>query len=195
MLYIYVTHRISPKLSDRQQHLVVGTILGGSSIIKPKRGKNCYLSMRGRDIDWLRYKATELMSLASQEPITVEKTNRWHSVCYPIFNDYRDKFYNRNGNRTLEVENLDSMKDVALAIWFGDCGKYKNGKVVLNTHIWKEKGTKSIIKYFGFLDYKAEIIKERGNFRVRLDERSSVDFLKIVMPQLPYFFITREGLK
>ena len=159
----------------------------------PKRGRNCYLSMRGRDIEWLRYKATQLEALASQDPITIEKTNRWHSVCYPVFNDYRDKFYNRKGERRLQIEELSGMMDVALAIWFGDCGKYKNRKVVLNTHIWKERGSKIIVKYFGYLDYKAELIQERKNFRVCLDERSSADFMSLVEPKLPYFFLSRRA--
>lgn len=159
----------------------------------PKRGCNCYLSMRGRNIDWLRYKATELETLASQDPITVEKTNRWHSVCYPVFNSYREKFYNSKGERRLQIEELDGMWDVALAIWFGDCGRYKNGKVVLNTHIWREHGSKTIVKYFNYLDYDAEVIQERKNFRVRLDEKSSLDFMKMVEPKLPFFFVSHQA--
>ncbi|MHA2043197.1 MAG: hypothetical protein ACW99G_00300 [Candidatus Thorarchaeota archaeon] len=187
-----MTHRINPKLDERKQQIIIGTILGGSSIIKPKRGRNCYLSMRSRDIEWLRYKATELESLASQDPITIEKTNRWHSVCYPLFNEYRGKFYNTKGDRDLQVEYLSGMWDVALAVWFGDCGKFKNGKVTFNTHIWKEKGSKIIVKYFSYLDYEAEVIQERKNYRVRLDEKSSADFMKIVEPKLPYFFVNRK---
>ena len=193
VLYTIVTHRINPKINERQHHIITGTILGGSSIIMPKRGRNCYLSMRGRDIEWLRYKATEVESLASQDPITIEKTNRWHSVCYPVFNEYRTKFYNSKGERRLQLEELSGMWDIALATWFGDCGKYKSGKVVLNTHIWGERGSKVIVKYFGYLDYKAEIIQERKNFRVRLDEKSSMDFMRLVGPKLPYFFVSRQA--
>jgi len=188
-----MTHRISPKINELQHHIITGTILGGSSIIMPKRGRNCYLSMRGRNIEWLRYKATQLEALASQDPITVEKTNRWHSVCYPVFSEYRDKFYNRKGERRLQIEELSGMWDVALAIWFGDCGKYRNGRVVLNTHIWKERGSKIIVKYFGFLGYHAEVIQERKNFRVRLDENSSKLFMRLVEPKLPYFFLSRQA--
>lgn len=150
--------------------------------------------MRGRDIEWLRYKATELDSLASKDPITVEKTNRWHSVCYPFFNEFRNQFYNNQGERRLKIEELSGLYDTALAVWFGDCGKYEKELVILNTHIWKEKGSKTIVKYFGYLDYKAEIFKERSNFRVRLDKRSSVDFLNIIGPALPHFFVTRWSI-
>ena len=125
------------------------------------------------------------MGLASQDPITIEQTNRWHSVCYPLFNSFRDMFYDKKGKRHLHIDSLSLLQDVALAIWYGDCGKVENDKVILNTHIWKEKGTKTTVKYFSYLDYKATIFKERNNFRLRLDEKSSEDFLKMITPHLP----------
>jgi hypothetical protein len=92
-IYTCMTHTISPLLSNRQKQVIMGTILGGSSIVRPANGKNCYLSMRGKSERWLKFKAEELSSLASWKPFTVETTNRWHSMCYPIFNDYFQMFY------------------------------------------------------------------------------------------------------
>ena len=180
-----MTHIISPKITQRQRAFIIGTILGGSSIVKPTRGKNSYLSMRSRDIQWLRYKATELRSLASSNPITVEKTNRWHSICYPLFNEFREMFYDNKGNRSLDLNNLSLMKDVTLAIWYGDCGSRVNERVVMNTHIWKESGTKIIQEYFGYLGYDPEIVKQRDNYRVRLDKKSSMNFWNMISPHLP----------
>jgi hypothetical protein len=185
-----MTHVLSPKLNNRQRNIIIGTILGGSSVVKPSKGRNCYLSMRSKNIDWLRWKATELRSLATQEPITVEKTNRWHSICYPIFNEFREMFYDGK-DRVLTEDALDLLQDLAMGIWFGDCGRHENGLVILNTHIWKEKGSKLIVEYFDKLDWKAEVFTERKNYRVRLDEESSEDFLKICMPQMPHFFLNQ----
>lgn len=187
-----MTHTFSPKINIRQDNVIIGTILGGSSIVKPAKGRNCYLSMRNKDIKWLKYKADQLSSLSSQKPFTTEKTNRWHSKCYPLFNAYR-RFYGPRG-RNLEVEHLDPLRDTGLAIWYGDCGKYVKEKVVLNTHIWGEEGSKAIVKYFSYLDYKAKVFKERDSFRVGLDEDTSAVFLKLVYPQLPYFFISRWSI-
>jgi hypothetical protein len=141
--------------------------------------------MRSKDLQWLRFKATELQHLASSNPITIEKTNRWHSVCYPLFNEFRDMFYDKKGDRSLKIESLDRLRDIALTIWYGDCGSRVNERVVMNTHIWKEKGTKAIKKYFGYLGYDPEIIKQRNNFRIRLDKKSSMDFLKMIAPHMP----------
>lgn len=157
-------------------------------MVKPSKGRNCYLSMRSKNIDWLRWKATELQSLATQDPITVEKTNRWHSICYPLFNEFRDMFYEDN-KRVLSEDALDLLQDLAMGVWFGDCGRHQNQKVVLNTHVWGEEGSQLIVDYFDKLDWKAEIFTERKNYRVRLDEESSADFLRISMPPMPHFFL------
>lgn len=186
----YVTHYISPKITTRQSQIISGTILGGSSIVKPTKGKNCYLSMRSKDGLWLDYKARELKSLASLEPITIEKTNRWHSLCYPIFTKFREEFY-KGKERKLRLENLELLQDIGLAMWFGDCGKWRDNNVILNTNIWGEKGSKIIKKYIECCGWKCEIFEERGGCRVSMEEQSSRDFLEIIVPQLPGFFTNR----
>jgi len=179
-----MTHMINPKVTQSQKFLIIGTILGGSSIIKPKKGKNCYLSMRDKDIEWLRFKADQIKDLASQSPMTIEKTNRWHSVCYPVFNEFHNMFY-EDGNRRLKVEDLNLLHDSSIAIWFGDAGKCKGDSVVLNTNVWGKEGTEMIVEYFKSLDWGASVFLERKNYRVKLDGESSEDFLKMVSNYLP----------
>ncbi len=180
----HMTHMINPKVTSSQKFLIIGTILGGSSIIKPKKGKNCYLSMREKDISWLRFKADQLKDLASQSPMTIEKTNRWHSVCYPIFNEFHEMFYD-GGKRRLKAETLNLLHDSSIAVWFGDAGKCKGESVVLNTNIWGEEGTGLIVEYFKSLEWNASVSLERKNFRVKLDRDSSEDFLTMVSSHLP----------
>ena len=179
-----MTHMINPKITQSQRFLIIGTILGGSSIIKPQKGKNCYLSMRDKDITWLKFKADQLKELTSQSPLTIEKTNRWHSVCYPVFNEYHEMFYNGK-NRNLTIEQLNLLHDSSIAIWFGDAGKCKDDCVVINTNIWGKKGTENIVEYFKSLDWNASIFLERKNYRVKLDKESSQDFLNLVGSYLP----------
>ena len=51
-----MTYQNGPILKENQKQTLYGTILGGSSIIKPDRGKNCYLAMRDNNKLWLDYK-------------------------------------------------------------------------------------------------------------------------------------------
>jgi len=179
-----MTHTINPKVTQNQKFLIIGTILGGSSIIKPKKGKNCYMSMRDKDMDWLKFKADQLKDLASRSPLTIEKTNRWHSICYPIFNEYHDMFY-KGKNRVLNIDHLNLLHDSSIAIWFGDVGKCEKGSVVMNTNIWGKKGSETIVEYFKSLDWQAELFMERKNYRVKISEESAKDFLKLCDPYLP----------
>lgn len=181
-----MTHIINPQITPKQKNIIIGTILGGSSIVKPNKGKNCYLSMRSKNIDWLKFKANELKNLASSDPITVEKTNRWHSICYPIFNDFEKMFY-ENGERKLESDTLNLLQELSLAVWFIDCGKVIKNKILLNTHIWGEKGTQQIAEYLNSLEWKSNIVMERKNYRVKIEEESSKEFLQMCKSSVPQF--------
>lgn len=174
-----MTYLINPKITVRQSNIVIGTILGGSSLVKPTKGKNCYLSMRSKDLEWISWKSDELKDVANVDPITKEKTYRWHSICYPLFNDYYKQFYHQN-KRTLNIDTLNLLQEMSIAVWFKDCGKIKSNKAIFNTNIWKEKGSKTIIKYFKSLEWECEMFKERNNFRIRLSEDSTQEVLDMM---------------
>lgn len=173
-----MTHIINPKITPKQRSVIIGTILGGSSIVRPKKGKNCYLSMRNKDIDWLKFKANELSNLATKEPITAEKTYRWHSICYPLFNEFETMFY-KDKKRNLTTDTLNLLVDNSIAVWYKDCGSMVKESIVLNTHIWGESGTQKILEYFESLDWKGQIFTERKNFRIKLNEETSKEIIKM----------------
>ncbi len=173
-----MTHIINPKITPRQKAIIIGTILGGSSIVKPKKGKNCYLSMRNKDLDWLKFKAKELSNLATKDPITSEKTYRWHSICYPLFNEFEEMFY-KDKERILKSEVLNLLQDVSIAVWYKDCGFVNKNCIVLNTHIWGKEGTEKALEYFESLEWGGQIFTERQNYRIKLNEQTSQEILKM----------------
>jgi hypothetical protein len=173
-------------LTPRQKQVICGTILGGSSIIRPKKGRNCYLSMRCKNPEWLEHKARELQTLASFAPFTREKTFRWHSMCYPVFEEYKNEFY-KEQNRFLSLESLNPLQDIGLGVWYGDAGRIKQNKIIMNTHVWGEKGSEVIVEYFSLLGYTPELFCERNCYRVRLDEKSSRHFFSLISHHLPDF--------
>jgi hypothetical protein len=173
-----MTHIINPKITPKQKAIIIGTILGGSSIVKPKKGKNCYLSMRSKDLEWLKFKAKELNNLSTKEPITSEKTYRWHSICYPLFNEFEEMFY-ENKERKIKIDVLNLLQDISIAVWYKDCGDLIKNQIVLNTHIWGKDGTEKSLEYFESLDWQGEIFTERKNYRIKLSENSSQEILKM----------------
>lgn len=188
-----MTYYTSPILSDWQRQIIVGTILGGSSLVKPPKGRNCYLFMRSSDKEWIEYKAEELKCLSSQRPFTLEgNTLRWHSNCYPLFNELRNIFYDKE-TKFITEHILDEvcMKDIGLATWFGDCGKVKKDRIWLNTHKFGENGTNAICNWFNSAMLEAEVAKERDSYRVVLTRKGTQKFLATVAHTMPDFMCKR----
>lgn len=183
-----MTYYSNPEISDWHKQVIVGTVLGGSSLVKPKMGRNCYLFMRSANKDWLNYKARELMYLSSQRPFTQEgNTLRWHSNCYPVFTEYYSNFYIDN-KKVVKMEMLDNLRDIGLSIWYGDCGKLKKNRVFLNTNKFGESGTETIMQYFNEAGIgETKIVKERKYIRLGFSEAASEQFLLVVAEKLPEF--------
>lgn len=180
-------HNINPNFSNRMYQIIKGTVLGGSSLVRSKGSKNCYLSMRSKNSKWLQYKAAELKSLASEKPFNIEITNRWHSFCYPIFTNIENIFY-KNGKRFLSKNALDDLNDIAYMIWFYESSIYKQKTFILNTHVWGEENTNKILNYFKLSSFQCSIFKDNGKLRIRFDKDSSIKILKIISPHIPYGF-------
>ncbi len=182
-----MTYFESPKLTDWQRQIVLGTILGGSSVVVPKNGRNCFLFMRSKNTKWIKYKAEELKIASSQRPFTYEGAIlRWHSVCFPIFNEFREMFY-VDGKKTLSMPILDQLRDIGLAIWYGDAGKIKKDEVSLNTSKFGKSGTELVVKYFTEVGIKCDLIQQDSRYRVLMDKEGSKKFLMITLDCLPEF--------
>jgi hypothetical protein len=137
------------------------------------------------------YKAQELKEFSSQRPFTEEgNTLRWHSNCYPVFNEFRDMFY-VDGKKTVSMDVLDQMRDIGLSIWFGDCGKVKGKCIWLNTHKFGEEGTSVVAKFFNEVGIKCSLATERKNFRVAMTEVGTQRFLATIAHQLPEFMLNK----
>jgi hypothetical protein len=186
-----MTYYIGPQITPWQRQIIIGTILGGSSIVKPKGGRNSYLSMRGKDAYWLEYKSQELKNLASPTPFLIENENkyfRWHSLCYPEFNEYHELFY-RSGKKCVSMEVLNELRDIGLAIWFLDGGKLDRGRIVFNTNVFKEAGTKLISQYFNEISMNSDAIIKGNSFRVTIEADSVDKFFKVIAKQVPQFML------
>jgi hypothetical protein len=144
--------------------------------------------MRSANRNWINYKALELTDLASERPFTYEKnTARWHSNCYPIFLEYYNMFY-ENGKKVVKMSILDTLRDIGLATWCGDCGKLKKNKLILNTNKFGEDGTKIISDYFREVGVgETTLTKERKYVRLTFTPESTEKFMLIIADRLPEF--------
>lgn len=179
-----MTYYKFPKITDDQKQIIHGTILGGSSIIRQKNGKNCYLSMRGRNQKWIECKAQELNFIAPPNPYCQEKNGyfRWHSKSSPLLTEWYNLFY-KDDKRTISMNILDELRDIGLAIWFLDCGKLKNKEIVLNLDHFGNKEIKIISQYFKEISLNNKIQKSN----IKLNKEASEKFIKVIGIHIPEF--------
>jgi LAGLIDADG DNA endonuclease family len=188
-----MTYQNGPTLNENQKQILYGSILGGSSIIRPERGKNCYLAMRDNDHLWLSYKIEYLKDFFKLDRNTIKKdknTYRCYSVAYPVFNEVYNLFY-KNEVKTITPEILEILTDEAWMIWFVDCGRKSKRKIYLRTNKFGEEGTKLIANYFNSLDCSCEIHQSRERYELVFNNKGAYEFMSIVAPKLPEFLIKK----
>jgi len=182
-----MTYQCGPLFKECQKQTLYGTILGGSSIIKPERGKNCYLAMRDNNKTWLQYKVEILTEFFKLDQNTIKQdknTYRCYSIAYPIFNEIYNKFY-KDGKKVVTSEVLEILTDEAWMTWFLDAGRKSKRKAYLRTHKFGEEGTQFIAEYFNSLDCDCEAHKCRNRFEIVFSNKGAHELLKYVAPKIP----------
>lgn len=188
-----MTYQYGPKLKENQKQTLYGTILGGSSIIRPERGKNCYLTMRDHDNVWLSYKIDVLKDFFKLDENTIKKdknTYRCYSVAYPVFNDIYRLFY-KDEQKLVTTEILEILTDEAWMVWFVDAGRKTKRKAYLRTHKFGKDGTQNIVDYFNSLDCDCELHQHRDRYEVIFGNKGAFELLKILAPKIPDFLLKR----
>ena len=174
-------------MNDDQRQVVLGTLLGNGYICKGK--KNHYLCMRHsvHHLDWLKSKAMELGDLASANPwYEYETTWTWRSRCDSIFVELRKLYYPKDV-KEVSMDWLDSLRDIAIAVWYGDSGCLagRNSKnACLRTQSFGFKGNKIIETYFNEVGFPCSMNKSRNSFVIVFSVHSTRKFLTMVAPYL-----------
>lgn len=188
-IYTFMTYENSPEIKSFQTQILYGTIIGGSSIVNPTYGRNCYLAMRDSDLNWLSYKINELQDMFKMDSNTVKKdknTYRCYSIAYPCFNSIYRKFY-KDGKKIITKEILESLNDLAWMVWYVDSGRKSKRKVYLRTQKFGEEGTQIIADYFNSLDCTCSIKKQKERFEIVFDNKGAQEYLKTFAHRIPNF--------
>jgi hypothetical protein len=181
-------------LYNFENQVLIGTVLGGSSLIKPPRGKNYYLSMRSKNDIWLQYKMAEMPTYFKKPVLHLYGgTYRCNSSCSEALTEIQESLYEGN-KRTIKMEVLDSLRDIALAIWFLDGGS-KTGRgrknAYINTTKFGEEGTNIVLKYFNEIGMPCNINRDASRFKILFTVDGTTTFLKIIAHRFPTFMYDR----
>lgn len=181
-------------LYDFEHQVLVGTILGGSSLVKPPKGKNYYLSMRSKNDMWLKYKMAQMPSFFKKPNLHLYgSTHRCNSSCCPTLTEIHDFLYD-GSKRQISMRVLDSLRDIALAVWFLDGGS-KTGRgrknAYINTTKFGEDGTKVVLRYFNEVGMSCNINRDGSRLKVLFTVDGTVSLFKVIAHQFPTFMYNR----
>jgi len=173
-----------------KDQILLGTILGGSSLVKPPNGKNYYLSMRSQNEKWLCYKMQEMQSLFKFSNINwYTNTYRCNSCCSRELTELHDYIYEEN-RRRITMEIIDPIRDIGLAVWYLDSGsKTGRGKknAYINTTKFGENGTLIIKKYFNEVGMACNINKDGKRLKILFTVDGTKKLFKVISPCIPFF--------
>lgn len=177
-----------------EQQILIGTVLGGSSLVRPPKGKNYYLSMRSKDELWLRYKMAEMPNFFKSDSLhRYGSTFRCNSSCCEKLTEIHEQIYN-NSKRSVSMKVLDTLHDIALAVWYIDGGS-KTGRnkknAYLNTTKFGIDGTKVVLKYFNEVGLPCTLNRDGNRLKVLFSVESTEKFFKIIAHRFPTFMYHR----
>ena len=177
-----------------QEQVLVGTVLGGSSLVKPPKGINYYLSMRGQNKDWLHYKMLEMYDFFPEAKFhKYGNTYRCNSCCSNKITDFYLTLY-ENNKRKISMDMLDRLTDTGLAVWFLDSGS-KTGRskknAYINTTRFGKEGTDVILKYFNEIGMPCNINHDNSRLKILFTVEGTEVFFKTVAHRFPTFMYHR----
>ena len=182
---------------NQQEHdLIIGTLLGDSSIKQRERNSCLRFSHSIKQRDYSRYKRNILQVFGCTEFREVSRKIKDHFIhamdfatkVHPVFNYYRKLFYNE-GRKEITIELLNQVTPRALAYWICDDGSFSKtqGYIILCTNSFTLEEHQLMKKFFndrygldptiGFRDGKYYYL------RFKLDDSNKL--IEIIKPFIP----------
>ncbi len=177
-----------------QEQVLLGTVLGGSSLVKPPKGVNYYLSMRGQNDLWLQYKMLEMPEFFKEPKLhRYNKTYRSNSCCCTALTDFHGSVYDGN-RRKVTMDLLDKLMDLGIAVWFLDSGgKTGRGRknAYINTTKFGEDGSEIVQRYFNEVDMPCNINRDGSRLKVLFTVKGTLMLLGTIAHRFPEFMYHR----
>jgi hypothetical protein len=176
-------------MDDNQRQVLLGALLGNGYLCHGS--KNCYFCMRHSTdhLPWLQTKASELTQYGAATPWYVKNsTCTWRSISHPIFTELRQFCYGENGKKQVTMDWLDSLRDVGLAVWYGDSGSLmgrKQRNACLRTQSFGLEGNKIIERYFNEVNLPCNINRSKNSHVIVFTVAGTEALIRLIAHWLP----------
>jgi hypothetical protein len=173
---------------------MIGTVLGGSSLVRPPKGVNYYLSMRGQNESWLMYKMAEMPDYFGNSKLCwYTNTYRCNSCCSEALTRFQEKVYVGN-KRNVTMEILNPLRDIGIAVWYLDSGS-RTGRskknAYINTTKFGEAGTKVVHQYFNEVDMPCNVNRDGDRLKVLFTVSGTEALIATIGHCVPEFMLDR----
>lgn len=188
-------------IDDALNQFIIGGILGDLSITKVSGlAKNSSLSIshtfKHKDYtiwksDFLKYynlngKIRDITTINNRYKEGLFREYRFRSESHPIFTNFRNKYYDDNGNKRVPLDIIYDLQPLGLAIWFMDDGYVTKDSFMISTCSF-HKEELEILKDMLFKNFniKCNITKQR---EIYILAESRDDFKNLILDYiLPIF--------
>lgn len=189
-----LNERHHPILSTWQKQIVLGSLLGKSCLVKPKRGSTPYLVIRSNkkdDVNQIRWLAEELKLFSRMKSFVYhQKSYKWFSISSSVWTSLYELCYAKN-KKQISWEWLDQLRDIGLAVFFLDQGRIKDNEVILKLNSFTETSYDVFSEYLTILEMKHTIVRRKKSAVYTLDEEASIKLLKIIGVCVPEYLLYR----
>lgn len=181
-------YKKSLKLTHYQEQIVLGSLLGRGMIISPPGNRECYLRLRQslkEDVNIIAYKAMELKNFSRPKAFLEDKHSYcWNSISHKEWGELYNFCY-KNGKKNITMEWLDKLTQVALAMYYLDVGKIKEGLIELSVSRCSSK--ELICTFFNEVDCFCELEKNK----IKFNKKGTDTLIKIIGQSMPSYLLYR----
>lgn len=189
------------KLSIEEEQVVIGSILGDSTIRRAFKGKyagaiiTCAHSIKQED--YLLYKAEKLKRLEVHTNKRSQYDKRTHNTyynitlntkCHQVLNRYYD-LYHKDGKKYLNSEALKDIEALGMAVWYMDDGTaatHRGYYIATNGFQWEDVQEATEVIYNKF-SIKCKVVKSVTNqpmIYIGVLEGSAHKFEQLIRPYI-----------
>ena len=177
--------------TNREKQIVLGTLLGNSSIIFPNKSKYPHLQMResiSKGGNWIRCKAHELKKFSRPKSFIADKDSyRWNSISNVCWKQFHNMCY-KEDEKVICSKWLDQLQDLGMACWFMDKGELKTNSCHLRISRLNKESVDDIKNYFEIIGIPGDVKNIGGSRVLQFTKENQIKFLKTIQHQLPLYY-------
>jgi len=160
------------QLTQEQQEIIIGSLLGDGYLVATTRGYAFRVNHGIAQQAYVDWKYRILEEFTNSPPRIYQSSYYFRTVSHPFFEKLRHEFYVEK-RKQVPVQLSEWMSPLVFSVWLMDDGAKDKGQLRLNTQCFSREENQTLI---GILEAKlgisATLNRDKKQFRLRVKEVS-----------------------